>query len=106
MTERIRLEGQTAIVTGGGGGIGRGCAIRLAEAGANVVIADIVPERCEEVAARVREAGAEALPYPLDMTDGEANHAMIAAADDSSPDQSAPWIMPTKSSTAMFVMSP
>ncbi|WP_242124164.1 SDR family oxidoreductase [Sphingobium sp. Sx8-8] len=81
MTDRIRLQGQTAIVTGGGGGIGRGCAIRLAEAGANVVIADNVPERCEEVAARVREAGVQALPYPVDMMDGDATHAMIAAAD-------------------------
>lgn len=81
MNDRIRLDGQTAIVTGGGGGIGRAAAIRLAEAGANVVIADIIPERCEETAERVREAGTTPLPCPLDIMDGEATHAMIAEAD-------------------------
>ena len=81
MTSRARLDGQTALVTGGGGGIGRGCALRLAEAGANIVIADIVPQRCEEVAARVRELGVGALACPVDMLDGAATYAMIAAAD-------------------------
>lgn len=79
--DRINLRGQTAIVTGGGGGIGRAIAIRMAEAGANVVIGEIVPERAEETAERVREAGAKALPFVLDIMDGEATRAMIAAAD-------------------------
>ncbi len=41
---RFSLEGQTAIVTGGGGGIGRGCARAFAQAGANIVIASVPPE--------------------------------------------------------------
>src|SRR5260370_149476 len=45
-----RLTDQVAIVTGGGGGIGRAIALTLAQAGADIVIADIVPERCEEAA--------------------------------------------------------
>jgi NAD(P)-dependent dehydrogenase (short-subunit alcohol dehydrogenase family) len=40
-----------------------------------------VPERCEETAERVREAGTRALPWPLDIMDGEATRAMIAGAD-------------------------
>ena len=60
----ISLTDQVAIVTGGGGGIGRAIALAYAEAGADVVIADIVPERCEETAARVREFGRRALPRP------------------------------------------
>lgn len=82
MTDKLNLGGQTAIVTGAGAGIGRAIAIGLAQAGANVVIGDIDPVRVEEAAARVRETGAEALPYQLDVMDGDAVRAMIAAADE------------------------
>lgn len=69
MSDRMRLDGQVAIVTGGGGGIGRGIAIRLAEAGAHIAIADIIPERAEEAATRVRASGCEALAIPTDVMD-------------------------------------
>lgn len=75
------LTGQVAIVTGGGGGIGRGCALRLADFGADVVIADIVPERTEEVAARIVERGRRALAVPTDMMETSAIAALIAAAE-------------------------
>jgi NAD(P)-dependent dehydrogenase (short-subunit alcohol dehydrogenase family) len=75
------LDGQVALITGGGGGIGRAIALALAGAGADIVIADIVPERCEEVAARVREAGREALACPTDVTDTGQIAQAIAAAD-------------------------
>lgn len=80
MTERIRLDGQAAFVTGGGGGIGRAIAIRLAQAGADVAIFDIFPERAEEAAARVREAGRRALAIPGDVMDAEALRAAIDCA--------------------------
>lgn len=74
------LTDQVAIVTGGGGGIGRAIAIAFASAGADIVIADIVPERCEETAERVREQGRSALPVPLDVTDTAAVEQMVAQA--------------------------
>jgi NAD(P)-dependent dehydrogenase (short-subunit alcohol dehydrogenase family) len=64
----ILLTDQVAVVTGGGGGIGRAIALACASVGANIVIADIVPERCEETAARVREMGRQALPVPTDVS--------------------------------------
>ncbi|WP_422061549.1 SDR family NAD(P)-dependent oxidoreductase [Sphingopyxis sp.] len=80
MTDRSRLNGQAAFVTGGGGGIGRAIAIRLAEAGADVAIFDIFPERAEEAAARVRDAGRQALPIAGDVMDSDALRAAIDAA--------------------------
>jgi 3-hydroxybutyrate dehydrogenase len=47
------LAGRTAVVTGGASGIGAACAIRLAAAGADVVIADLDASRAAEVAAKV-----------------------------------------------------
>ena len=79
--EDVLLTDQVAVVTGGGGGIGRACALRFAEFGADVVIADIVPERCAETAERVRERGRRALPVPTDVMQTDQLHAMIAAAD-------------------------
>jgi NAD(P)-dependent dehydrogenase (short-subunit alcohol dehydrogenase family) len=75
------LAGQAALVTGGGGGIGRAIALALAGAGAHVAIADVVPERCEETAARVRELGAGALAVPTDVCDTAQNEAAVAATD-------------------------
>ncbi|KTE77595.1 SDR family NAD(P)-dependent oxidoreductase [Sphingopyxis sp. A083] len=72
MTDRLRLDGQAALVTGGGGGIGRAIALRLAEAGADVTIFDIFPQRAEEAAARVRERGGHALAIAGDVMDADA----------------------------------
>lgn len=76
------LTDQVAVVTGGGAGIGRATALAFAAAGADVVIGDIVPERCEETAARVRELGRRALPFPTDVMDIEQIRALVAAAAD------------------------
>lgn len=63
----ILLTDRVAVVTGGGGGIGRAIALAFASVGAHVVIGDIVAERCEETAARVRELGRKALAVPTDV---------------------------------------
>jgi len=65
----IRLDEQVAVVTGGGGGIGRAIALALAAAGAHIAVGDIIPERCDETAARVQELGRECLALPMDALD-------------------------------------
>jgi len=81
MNDRTRLDGRVAIVTGGGGGIGRAIALALAEAGADVAIADIAPERCEETAGEIRRRDRRALACCMDMMDGSAIRAMVDQAD-------------------------
>lgn len=76
------LTDQLAIVTGGGGGIGRAIALAFASAGADIVIADIIPERCEEVATRVAELGRKALACPTDVMETDQIRAMVAKADE------------------------
>jgi gluconate 5-dehydrogenase len=64
------LTGRTAIVTGGGSGIGRQMATGLAEAGANLVLCARKPERCEEAAAELeRELGVRAIGMRCDVRD-------------------------------------
>jgi len=81
MNERLRLDGKVAIITGGGGGIGRAIVLSLAEAGADVVVADIVPARCEETSECVSAMGRTAIPYPIDMMDADAVEALVADTD-------------------------
>ena len=67
----IDLTGQVALVTGGGGGIGRAIALCMADMGANVAVIDNIPERCEEVAARVRERGREVITFPYNVMEAD-----------------------------------
>lgn len=58
----ISLEGKNAIVTGGGGGMGRCTALMLAEAGANVLVSDMNKEAADAVAEEiVRRFGVKAV---------------------------------------------
>jgi len=75
------LSGQVAIVTGGGGGIGRAIALSFAAAGADVVVGDVIPERCEEAVARITELGRRGLGVPTDVLETDQIRALIERAD-------------------------
>jgi NAD(P)-dependent dehydrogenase (short-subunit alcohol dehydrogenase family) len=78
----IDLTDQVAIVTGGGAGIGQGCAVSLARSGAHVVIAEIDPTRAEQTAELVRAEAREALAVQCDVLDTDQIRAAVAAADE------------------------
>ena len=66
--EKLRLDGRVAVVTGGGQGIGAACAQALGEAGAAVVVAEMLPERVATVVGALRELGIDADGVVLDVT--------------------------------------
>lgn len=75
------LEGQVALVTGAGGGIGRGIATRFAQEGAAVVLhCRTAVEAAEEVARGVRESGGRALVLRADLTDEDACRRLVGEA--------------------------
>ena len=68
----MSLEGMNAVVTGAASGIGRACAVRLAQDGADVAVLDIDESGLGETARLVEGAGSRCLPVPIDLLDGEA----------------------------------
>lgn len=69
--DQFKLDGQVAVVTGGGRGIGEGIALGLAEAGADVVVAARRTEEVERVAEKVRGLGRKALAVTCDVMEME-----------------------------------
>ncbi|WP_434521774.1 SDR family NAD(P)-dependent oxidoreductase [Halorubrum sp. AS12] len=74
------IAGKTALVTGAGSGIGRASALRFAEEGANVVVADIAVTEGKETVELIEEAGGEATFVEVDVSDTESVERMVDAA--------------------------
>lgn len=71
------LPNQIAVVTGAGQGIGRGIALRLAQEGCNVTVADINFEKAKEVATEIQSLDKQSLPLQIDVTKAEDAERMI-----------------------------
>ena len=66
--EKLKLDGRVAVVTGGGQGIGFACAQALGEAGATVVVAEMMPDRVKSSVAALEKLGLKASGVTLDVT--------------------------------------
>jgi NAD(P)-dependent dehydrogenase (short-subunit alcohol dehydrogenase family) len=75
-----RLEGKVAVVTGGGNGLGRACAVRFAEEGADIVLGDIQDDAMEITVAMVEAVGRRAVAVHADAASVADNEALAQSA--------------------------
>jgi 3-oxoacyl-[acyl-carrier protein] reductase len=75
----LGLEGKTALVLGGGGGLGRAIATALAAERANVAVGDIDAAALEQSAKEIRAAGGKALPLEWNLADRSAIDGHVAS---------------------------
>ena len=76
-----RLEGQIAVVTGAGAGIGKAIALRLAAEGAHVTVNDLDPVRAEDTTSAIEAAGGEACAIGADVSDEAGVNAIFDTCD-------------------------
>src|SRR5271165_2869387 len=67
----MTLAGRVALVTGASQGIGRACALKLAQSGATVALAARSQEKLQALAHEIASSGGKAAPFPLDVGDEE-----------------------------------
>ncbi len=72
------LEGRTALVTGGGGGIGRATSLAMAREGARVAVADISESIAQETIGQINQAGGQAMFVQADVTKGDEIAGMVS----------------------------
>jgi meso-butanediol dehydrogenase / (S,S)-butanediol dehydrogenase / diacetyl reductase len=63
----MRLKDKVAIVTGGGGGLGRGICLSLAKEGAQVVVSDLNPELAQQTVEKIKASGQKAIAVTTDV---------------------------------------
>jgi NAD(P)-dependent dehydrogenase (short-subunit alcohol dehydrogenase family) len=73
----MELQGQVAIITGAGRGIGRAAALEVARMGADIVVAELDRANAERTASEVRGLGRRALVVPTDVTSRKDLGAMV-----------------------------
>jgi len=65
----FRLDGKTAVITGGGSGIGRAIALKFAASGASIHVFDVNLPQAEAVVNEIKKAGGNATPWLCDVSD-------------------------------------
>jgi meso-butanediol dehydrogenase/(S,S)-butanediol dehydrogenase/diacetyl reductase len=78
MEGTMRFANKSALVTGGGSGIGRAVCLAFAREGADVGVADMSLEGAEETAQEVRRTGRKAVALKVDVTDPASVQAMVS----------------------------
>ena len=78
--ELVRMRGKVAVITGAGSGIGRACALRLAQAGASIVAGDVRGDAATATADAVAAVGGDATHSIVDVRDDDQCRALAGAA--------------------------
>lgn len=78
--DMARLDGKSALITGGGNGIGRATALRFAEEGARIIVADYNPQSADNVVQEIKQAGGKAIAVGGDVSDEASVRSMVDVA--------------------------
>jgi 3-oxoacyl-[acyl-carrier protein] reductase len=76
----MNLSGHVALVTGASQGIGRACALKLAQSGATVAAAARNPDKLNELVHQITDSGGKAAAYPMDVADEQQIKTVCKAA--------------------------